>query len=69
MNLPPEQVMMVTNHRSDLVAAESFDLRNAFVPRPSEFGNITPADSAIQGDFEYVTVNFTDLAQQLEQTT
>jgi 2-haloacid dehalogenase len=69
MNFPPEQVMMVANYRSDLVAAESFDLHSAFVPRPSEFGNITLADSVIQGDFEYVADNFIDLAQQLDQTT
>lgn len=69
MHLPSEQVMMVAFHRSDLVAAESFDLRRAFVPRASEFCNITPAESAIQGDFEYVIDNFIDRAQQLEQTT
>jgi 2-haloacid dehalogenase len=69
MNLPPEQVMMVASHRSDLAAAESFGLRSAFVRRPTEFGNIIPADSAIQGDFDYVADDFIDLAQQLEQTT
>jgi 2-haloacid dehalogenase len=69
MHLPSEQVMMVAFHRSDLIAAESFDLRSALVRRPREFGNIIPADYAIQRDFEYVANNFIDLAQQLEQTT
>jgi 2-haloacid dehalogenase len=67
MNLAPDQVMMVACHRSDLVAAASFGLRSAFVRRAAEFGGITPADNAEQGDFDYVAEDFIDLAQQLEQ--
>ncbi len=36
--LPPEQVMMVAAHNSDLKAAQKLGLKTAFVARPTEYG-------------------------------
>jgi len=38
LDLPPEQVMMVAAHPSDLAAAQRAGLRTAYIPRPLERG-------------------------------
>src|SRR3954452_21283263 len=49
--LPPEQVLMVAAHASDLAAARSRGLRTAYVHRPDEFGGrITPPAADAEAD-------------------
>lgn len=38
LGLPPDRVMMVACHPSDLAAARAAGLRTAYIPRPLEFG-------------------------------
>lgn len=67
LDLRPEQVMMCAAHVSDLHAARNCGLRTGFIYRPNEFGR-GPAgvpDTAKPGDFDVVSENIIDLAQQL----
>ena len=67
LDLKPEEVMMCAAHVGDLHAARSCGLRTGFIHRPEEFGG-GPAgapDKAQSGDFDVVSENIVDLAQQL----
>lgn len=62
---PPERVMMVAAHPSDLHAAQGAGLRTAYVARPLEYGPMhtqEPVDSEV---FDLVADDFLDLAAQL----
>jgi 2-haloacid dehalogenase len=66
LDLPPQQVMMVACHPSDLRAARACGLKTAFVPRPLEYG--VPArltTDVTDGEFDITATDFIDLANQL----
>lgn len=62
--LPPEQVLMVAAHASDLAAARARGLRTAYVHRPDEFGGrVAPPETDPAAD---VSVrSFEELADRL----
>jgi 2-haloacid dehalogenase len=67
LDLKPEEVMMCAAHASDLRAARNYGLRTGFIYRPNEYGG-GPAgvpDNAKPGDFDVVSMNIVDLAQQM----
>ena len=64
LDLPPQEVMMVAAHPSDLKAAQRVGLKTAYVPRPLEYGpqaKPVPHD----GSFDITASDFLDLAAQL----
>jgi len=65
LDLPPERVMMVAAHQSDLLAAAKQGLRTAFVKRPLERGVNGKVDTRPDPSFDYVCDDFRDLARQL----
>lgn len=65
LDLKPEQVMMVAAHQNDLLAAGAQGLRTAFVPRPMEFGPDRRPDPTPDPSFDFVAMDFRDLASQL----
>jgi len=64
--LPPERVMLVAAHHSDLAAARAAcGMRTAFVPRPFEYGAERPRHPAEEATHDLVALDFGDLATQL----
>jgi 2-haloacid dehalogenase len=65
LGLQPSEVMMVAAHNDDLAAAQSFGLKTAFIPRPTEYGPHQKKDFAPDGQWDYVAKGIDDLASQL----
>ena len=65
LGLEPGQVMMVAAHKRDLQAAQSVGMKAAFVPRPAEAGPDRTVDLEPDPAFDYVAIDFHDLATQL----
>lgn len=65
LGLPPEDVMMVAAHNSDLVAAQAAGLKTGFFPRPTENGPEQKNDLAPEGAWTVVARDFADLAAKL----
>ena len=65
LSLPPNRVMMVAAHKSDLRAAQRVGLKAAFVARPFERGPGRTIDTSPEPDFDYWASDFEDLAEQL----
>ena len=65
LGLPPQQVMMVAAHQSDLRAAAGQGLKTAFVPRQLEFGPDRQPDPTPDPSFNIVAADFRDLAAQM----
>lgn len=65
LGLPPQRVMMVAAHQSDLRAAAAQGLKTAFVPRPLEFGPDRRPDPTPEPSFDVVAADFRDLAAQM----
>ncbi|CAN5276325.1 haloacid dehalogenase type II [soil metagenome] len=65
LGLAPGEVMLVAAHNSDLAAAQSFGLKTAFVPRPTEYGPLQSRDFGPEGTWDYVVKDFNDLADKL----
>jgi len=63
LGVPPDQLMLVAAHPSDLSAARAAGLRTAFVARPLEHG--PPARAARVAEFDVMATDFLDLAEQL----
>ncbi|THD62518.1 MAG: haloacid dehalogenase type II [Bradyrhizobium sp.] len=63
--LPPEQVMMVAAHNSDLKAAQEWGLKTAFVARPTEYGPLQKRDSKADGDWDIVAKDFGGIADRM----
>jgi 2-haloacid dehalogenase len=63
--LPPQQVMMVAAHNSDLKAAQSFGLKTAFVARPTEYGPHQKYDFEAKGDWDIVAKDFNEIADRM----
>jgi 2-haloacid dehalogenase len=65
LDLKPDECLMVAAHNDDLVAAAGCGLRTAFVARPGEYGPDQTKDQHAEHEFDYVAVDFIDLARQL----
>jgi 2-haloacid dehalogenase len=63
LGLPPEQVLMVAAHKSDLDSAAACGLRTAYVHRPIEFG--TRREAGDVSRFDVAADDFEDLAAKL----
>lgn len=60
----PHEVMLVAAHNNDLAAAQSFGLKTAFTPRPTEYGPLQKRDFGPEGKWDYVAKDLNDLAAQ-----
>nr|MCU0773261.1 haloacid dehalogenase type II [Ideonella sp.] len=65
LDLPPQQVMMVAAHPSDLRAAAACGLRTAYVDRPLEWGPGGPREPWQPADFDLAVGDFGALADRL----
>ena len=65
LDLPPEQVLMVAAHPSDLRAAAACGLKTAYVPRPLERGPGGAMEAWTPGEFDVVAEDFVALAAAL----
>jgi 2-haloacid dehalogenase len=65
LDLPPEQVLMVAAHPSDLRAAAACGLKTAYVPRPLERGPSGVMEPWTPGEFDLVAEDFGALAAAL----
>jgi 2-haloacid dehalogenase len=66
LDLPPDALMLVASHPSDLRAARSNGLRTAYVKRPRENGPDTRLPEVAEGEFDWVADDFSHLADLLE---
>jgi 2-haloacid dehalogenase len=65
LDVPPDELMLVAAHSSDLRAARDAGLMTAYVDRPLEFGPNRPAQKVEDGEFNYTATDFLNLADQL----
>ena len=65
LGLPPEQVLMVAAHPSDLRAAATQGFRTAYVYRPLERGAERPVTEDRDTPFDIRAADFIELARQL----
>jgi len=65
LDLPPDRVMLCAAHNGDLGAAQKCGLRTAFIARPHEFGPHPNPDAKATGNWDFVTKDVMDLADQL----
>jgi len=63
--VPPEKVMLVAAHQSDLNAARQFGLRTAYIERPFEYGADQIKDVTADESNDFHARDFADLADQL----
>ncbi len=66
-DLPPEKVMMVAAHRSDLNQARHYGLRTAYIARPAEYGEDQLKDVSDNGAHDIHASDILDLARQLTE--
>lgn len=65
-HIPPAATMLVAAHPGDLDSAKSFGLRTAYVHRPLERGpDAEPWDPPEAGRFDFIAMDFHDLASQM----
>jgi 2-haloacid dehalogenase len=64
-DVPPQQVMLVAAHHSDLAAARACGLQTAYVERPLEFGSGQPKEVSPQPDNTWHSRDFVHLAELL----
>jgi 2-haloacid dehalogenase len=65
LGVPPDELMLVAAHPSDLRAARDAGLMTAYVDRPLELGPNRPAQRVEHGEFNYAATDFLNLADQL----
>jgi 2-haloacid dehalogenase len=65
LGVPPDRLMLVAAHPSDLRAARSAGLMTAYVARPLEMGPNRPAQRVEDGEFNCTATDFLNLADQL----
>lgn len=65
-DLPPDQVMLVAAHHSDLAAARDCGLQTAYIERPLEYGTAQPKDVGTRPGNTLHCRDFGDLADQLD---
>lgn len=66
LQLPPDQVMMVAAHNSDLIAARAAGLRTGFFPRPTEYPPERKRDHIATGPWDVIATDLPDLVNQLQ---
>jgi len=62
---PTSALMLVAAHNYDLGAARSHGYRTSFVARPTEYGPRKQADSAVEGQWDYVVTSLEELAEKI----
>ena len=65
LDLPPDRVMLVAAHSSDLLAAAACGLRTGYVPRPLEWGPDAPPPEPDGGRFDVTAPDIGALADLL----
>ena len=65
LGVPPDELMLVAAHPSDLRAARAAGLRTAYVARPLEFGPGRQAPRIEPDEFDVAATDFVDLAERL----
>ena len=65
LGLQPDQVLMCAAHNKDLVAARNQGLKTAFIARPREYGKDQSVDIEAEYEFDFITTDMNDLADQL----
>lgn len=65
LDIAPDELMMVAAHPGDLRAAREAGLRTAFVFRPAEHGPDRTLRRPTEGEFDFLSDDFQDLADQL----
>jgi 2-haloacid dehalogenase len=65
LGVPPDQLMLVAAHPSDLRAARDAGLMTAYVDRPLEMGPGSTPYAVADDEFDFIATDFLDLAQQL----
>jgi 2-haloacid dehalogenase len=65
LDLPPERVMLVAAHPSDLRGAKAAGLMTGYVARPLEHGPGGPMEPWTEGEFDVACTSFTELADRL----
>jgi 2-haloacid dehalogenase len=67
LGVPPDRLMLVAAHPSDLRAARSAGLMTAYVARPLEFGPGSRPYAVADNEFDVAATDFVDLAEQLAE--
>jgi 2-haloacid dehalogenase len=67
LGVPPDRLMLVAAHPSDLRAARSAGLMTAYVARPLEFGPASTPYAVAVDEFDVAATDFVDLAEQLAE--
>ena len=67
LGVPPDRLMLVAAHPSDLRAARSAGLRTSYVARPLEFGPASTPYAVADNEFDVAATDFVDLAEQLAE--
>jgi 2-haloacid dehalogenase len=65
LDVPPDQLMLVAAHPSDLRAARGAGLMTAFVARPLEYGPGRRPQTVEDDEFDFAATDFLDLAEKL----
>lgn len=65
LRLPPKRVMLAAAHNDDLRAAQSLDLRTAFIPRPTEYGPHQQRDIKPDGNWDVIAASIVQLAERM----
>ena len=65
LGLKPDELCQVAAHDSDLAAARACGLKTAFVLRPKEQSLSPPTDPSPERDWDVVSTDFCDLADQV----
>jgi 2-haloacid dehalogenase len=65
--VPPDRLMLVAAHPSDLRAARAAGLMTAYVARPLEFGPASTPYAVADSEFDVAATDFVDLAEQLAE--
>jgi 2-haloacid dehalogenase len=65
LDVPPDELMLVAAHPSDLMAARDAGLMTAYVDRPLEYGPNQRPHRVEYGEFDFTATDFPDLAGQL----
>jgi 2-haloacid dehalogenase len=65
LGVPPDELMLVAAHPSDLTAARDAGLMTVYVDRPLEMGPDSAPYAVADDEFDFIAKDFLDLAQQL----
>mgnify|MGYP000004222435 FL=1 len=65
LGLQTDEVLMCAAHNNDLVAARDQGLKTAFIARPTEYGKDQFLDIKAEHEFDFITTDMNDLADQL----